>query len=68
MIQGTLKIDIGDKLILKKKHPCGGAEWEVIRTGADVKIKCLTCGHIVLLDRSQLRKKIKKIVEKEAER
>jgi hypothetical protein len=68
MIQGTLKIDIGDKVILKKKHPCGGTEWEVIRTGADVKIKCLTCGHIVLLDRSQLRKKIKKIVEKEAER
>jgi len=66
MIQGTLKIDIGDKIILKKKHPCGGFEWEVIRTGADIKIKCLMCGHIVMLDRSQLRKKIKKIVEKEA--
>ena len=65
MIQGQLKIDIGDKLVLKKKHPCGGFEWEVTRVGADIKMKCLTCEHIVMVDRSELRKKIKKIVKNE---
>jgi len=65
MIKGQLKIDIGDILILKKRHPCGGSEWIVVRTGADLKIRCGTCGHVVLIDRAELRKKIKKIINKE---
>ena len=62
MIQGQLKINNGDKVILKKKHPCGSFEWQVTRTGADIKLKCTGCGHEILVDRGQLRKKIKKII------
>ena len=36
---------------LKKKHPCGGDRWKVVRIGADIKITCLTCGRTVMLDR-----------------
>jgi hypothetical protein len=47
---------------MKKKHPCGGYNWEVIRLGVDIKIKCLTCGRSILLLRPEFEKKIKKIV------
>lgn len=53
---------IGSKLELKKGHPCGTNQWEIIRLGADVKIKCINCGHIVMIPRIDLIKKIKKII------
>ncbi len=56
------KLDIGTKLQLRKKHACGSFEWEVIRTGADVKIKCLGCNRIVMIDRPTLLKRIKKVL------
>ena len=42
-----MKFTVGDKIKAKKPHACGGREWEIMRTGADVKLKCLTCGRIV---------------------
>lgn len=51
--------EVGQKLILKKKHPCGGNEWEVVRTGADIKIKCLTCSHLLMISREKLEKSVK---------
>ncbi len=51
--------DLGDILILKKGHPCGANEWEVIRLGADIKLKCLGCNRVVLVGRHDLDKKIK---------
>lgn len=54
--------NIGSQITLKKKHPCGGYDWEVIRVGADIKIKCLTCGRTLFIPRVELNKKIKKIV------
>ncbi|MFU0824526.1 DUF951 domain-containing protein [Clostridium sp.] len=54
---------LGDIVEMKKEHPCGSKEWEVIRLGADVKIKCLGCGRIVMLPRSQFQKRVKKIVK-----
>lgn len=54
--------DLGTKVILKKGHPCGANEWEIIRLGADIKIKCLGCGRTVLIPRIEFNKKIKKIV------
>ena len=54
--------NLGSKVVLKKKHPCGGYEWEVIRLGADIKIKCTTCGRSIFIPRVELNKKIKKIV------
>lgn len=56
------KIKAGDILYLKKKHPCGGSEFKVIRLGSDIKISCLTCGHDMTLDRLKLEKSIKKII------
>jgi len=57
-----IKISIGDILVLKKGHPCGENKWEVIRTGADVKLKCIGCERIVMLDRPTLNKRIKKVI------
>ena len=44
------RAEVGDIVVMKKPHPCGGNLWEVVRTGADVKIKCLKCGRVVMLD------------------
>ena len=57
------KYSIGTKLIMKKQHPCGTNLWEVIRLGADIKIKCTGCGRNVMIPRIEFDKKIKKIVE-----
>lgn len=54
---------LGTKVIMKKGHPCGANEWEVIRVGADIKIKCLGCGRTIMMPRLEFNKKIKKIVE-----
>ncbi len=59
------KYNLGTKVILKKSHPCGSNMWEIVRTGADIKIKCLGCNHIVMLPRVDFDKKIKKIVSDE---
>lgn len=40
---------VGDKIKSKKPHACGGREWEITRTGADIKLKCLTCGRVIFL-------------------
>ena len=58
-------IKTGNILILKKGHPCGTNRWEVIRTGADVKIKCTGCERVVMLDRPTLNKRIKKVINPE---
>ncbi|HOV68690.1 MAG TPA: DUF951 domain-containing protein [Clostridia bacterium] len=52
---------IGDIVTTKKPHPCGCLTWTVIRVGADIKIKCTKCSRIVMMDRAELVKKIKKI-------
>ncbi len=54
----------GDVLRLKKQHPCGSFEWEVLRVGADFRLKCTGCGHQIMLPRRQLEKSVKKIIEK----
>ena len=56
------KYDIGTILTMKKQHPCGENLWKVVRLGADIKIKCMNCGHVVMLPRVEFNKKIKKIV------
>ena len=47
-------------------HPCGSDEWEVIRVGADIKIKCLGCSRIVMIPRSKFQKGVKKIIKSNA--
>lgn len=60
-----MDVSVGDRLIMKKTHPCGGAEFLVLRIGADFRVKCVKCGHEVMVPRSKIEKSIKKIVKKE---
>lgn len=53
-------IQVGDRLRLKKNHPCGSREWEVMRVGADFRIKCTGCGTQVMLPRTKLEKSVVK--------
>lgn len=48
---------------MKKPHPCGNSEFEITRLGADIKIKCTKCGHMIMLPRIDFNKKIKKVNE-----
>ncbi|SFU62561.1 hypothetical protein SAMN04487886_10795 [Clostridium sp. DSM 8431] len=57
--------DLGDVVEMKKQHPCGSNEFEVIRLGADIKIKCVGCGRIVMIPRSKFVKGAKKIIKSE---
>jgi hypothetical protein len=61
------KYGLGDRVQMKKEHPCGYATWQVIRIGADIKIKCEGCGRIVMLDRSTFDKRLKKVVDRKTE-
>ena len=47
---------------LRKKHPCGGTDWEIVRIGADIGLRCLTCQRRVLMPRSVLDKRVKAVV------
>ncbi len=58
------EIKLGDVVRLSKVHPCGSDEWEVVRVGADIGIKCLKCGRRVLLARSTFERRVKKYVER----
>ncbi len=54
------EIRLGDVVMMRKQHPCGSSEWTVIRTGADIKIRCSGCGRIVMMDRPVFLKQRKK--------
>ena len=60
--------DLHDIVEMKKPHACQTNRWEIIRMGADIKIKCVNCGHIVMMTRRELEKKLKKVLEKNAEK
>ena len=56
-----MDVRVGDKLTMKKSHPCGSNEFVVTRSGMDFKIKCLGCGHEIMVPRLKCEKNIKKI-------
>ena len=58
----TTEIKPGDVVRLRKAHPCGSYEWEVVRVGADIGLKCLKCQRRVLLERSVFDRRVKKFV------
>ena len=60
-----MDIQLGDVLTMKKVHPCGSARWEILRVGMDIKLKCLGCGHELMLPRSKVEKSIRKLIAKE---
>lgn len=53
---------LGSIVVMKKEHPCGSNEWEVIRVGADIKIKCCQCGRSIMMPRIEFNKKLKKVI------
>ncbi len=53
---------LGDIVLMKKPHPCGGNEMEIIRMGMDIRIKCVKCKHSVLVPRIKFEKKFKKVL------
>ncbi len=57
-----MDIKVGDVLKLKKQHPCGSREWEVLRIGADFRLKCKGCGHQIMAARGKIEKSIKDII------
>jgi len=56
-------LGIGDIVRMRKPHPCGGTEWEILRVGMDIRLKCLTCGRLVLIPRVKVEKGIKKLIK-----
>lgn len=56
-----MDIAVGDVIRMKKPHPCGSKEWEVLRVGADFRLKCLGCEHQVMLARKLVEKNIREI-------
>ena len=59
-----MEYQIGDIVQIKKQHPCGSKLWEITRVGVDFKLKCLGCGHIVMIERPKALKMIVKKIEK----
>lgn len=62
-----MEYSLNDIVVMKKVHPCGFSEFEVIRLGADIKIKCVNCGRVVMLPRIEFNKKIKRVIKNEKE-
>ncbi len=60
-----MDVQVGDILKMKKQHPCGSSEWEVLRIGADFRLKCCGCQHMVMISRVKAEKNIKEIFRKE---
>ena len=60
----VMEIKLGDVIRLKKKHPCGSYEWQVVRLGADSEMKCLKCRHRVLLARSVFERRVKGFISR----
>ena len=56
-----MQYEIGDVVKMKKKHPCGSFEWEILRVGADFRLKCLGCDHQVMMSRRLVEKSTKEI-------
>ncbi len=61
-----MEIQVGDILTMKKPHPCGSREWEVLRIGADFKLRCRGCGHEVMGARSKFETNVRQIRREDA--
>lgn len=58
-----MQFEVGDVVKLKKKHPCGSFTWEILRVGADFRMKCTGCGHQVMMERKLVEKNTKEITK-----
>lgn len=62
MTTPRLTYSVGDIVRTKKPHPCGGDEWEIMRTGVDFRLRCLKCGRVVLIPRSKFERMVRAVV------
>lgn len=60
-----MDVQLGDTLVMKKAHPCGEKRWLVLRTGADFRLRCLGCGHELMIARFKIEKNIRQIIREE---
>ena len=56
-----MDLQVGDVVTLKKSHPCGSKEWELLRVGMDFRLKCVGCGHQVMMERKIVEKNVRGI-------
>ncbi len=56
-----MDLNVGEIIKLKKQHPCGSNEWEILRVGMDFRLKCQGCGHQVMIPRKQVEKNIRQV-------
>ena len=66
-LRTLMNVAVGDIIVMKKNHPCGNNEFDVLRIGMDFKIRCRKCGHEVMVPRAKAEKNIKKIVKGQGE-
>ena len=60
-----LPYEVGDIVTLKKVHPCGSRDWEILRVGADFRLKCTGCGHQIMVPRKMFERRAKNVIKKE---
>ncbi len=64
MPKPPLELMLHDLVQLRKSHPCGGDQWRIVRLGAEVGLRCATCGRKIFLPRSELERRIKRLIER----
>ncbi len=64
MAKPPIALYLDDVVALRKQHPCGGDTWRIVRLGADIGLRCLTCQHRVLVRRSSVERDITRFVER----
>ena len=61
-----MELNVGDIIRMKKKHPCGSFEWEILRIGMDFRLKCTGCAHQIMVPRKMVEKYVREIHKKES--
>ena len=57
-----MKYNLGDIVVMKKNHPCGNNKFEIVRVGADIKIRCVNCSRVIMLSRIDFNKGVRKVI------
>lgn len=57
-----MKYNLGDIVVMKKNHPCGNNKFEIVRVGADIKMRCVNCSRVIMLSRIDFNKGIRKVI------
>lgn len=63
-MSAPIEYRMADIVRMRKPHPCGGSDWQIVRLGGDIRVECLTCRHRVLLPRRELEKRVKRILSR----